>query len=77
MTALISQAGKVTLQILQARLQQYVNQELPNVQTGFRKGRATRDKIANICLIIEKASEFQKKYLCFIDCWGPAPVDPG
>ena len=65
--SLISHTSKVMLKILQARLQQYVSQELPNVQTGFRKGRATRDKIANICSIIEKASEFQKKYLCFID----------
>ena len=56
------------LKILQARLQQYVNQELPDVQTGFRKGRGTRDQIANICWIIEKAREFQKSiYFCFID----------
>ena len=56
------------LKILQARLQQYVNRELPDVQTGFRKGRGTRDQIANICWIIEKAREFQKNiYLCFID----------
>ena len=56
------------LKILQARLQQYVNQEFPDVQAGFRKGRGTRDQIANICLIIEKAREFQKKiYFCFID----------
>ena len=56
------------LKILQARLQQYVNQELPDVQTGFRKGRGTRDQIANICWIIEKAREFKKKiYVCFID----------
>ena len=56
------------LKILQARLQQYVNRELPNVQAGFRKGRGTRDQIANICWIIEKASEFQKNiYFCFID----------
>ena len=54
--------------ILQARLQQYVNCELPDVQTGFRKGRGTRDQIANICWIIEKAREFQKNiYFCFID----------
>ena len=59
--ALISHAGKVMLKILQARLQQYVNRELPDVQAGFRKGRGTRDQIANICWIIEKASEFQKK----------------
>ena len=56
------------LKILQARLQQYVNRELPNVQAGFRKGRGTRDQIANICWIMEKASEFQKSiYFCFID----------
>ena len=57
---LISHASKVMLQILQARLQQYVNRELPDVQAGFRKGRGTRDQIANIRLIIEKAREFQK-----------------
>ena len=57
------------LKILQARLQQHVNQELPNVQVGFRKGRGIRDQIANICWIIEKAREFQKNiYFCFIDC---------
>ena len=57
------------LKFLQARLQQYVNCELPNVQAGFRKGRGTRDQITNICWIIEKAREFQKKniYFCFID----------
>ena len=56
------------LKILQARLQQYVNRELPEVQAGFRKGRGTRDQIANMCWIIEKASEFQKSiYFCFID----------
>ena len=56
------------LKILQARLQQYMNQELPDVQTGFRKGTGTRDKIANIPWIIEKAREFQKNiYFCFID----------
>ena len=56
------------LKILQARLQQYVNCELPDVQAGFRKGRGTRDQIANICWIIEKAKEFQKNiYFCFID----------
>ena len=55
-------------QILQARLQQYVNRELPDVQAGFRKGRGTRDQIANICWIVEKAREFQKNiYFCFID----------
>ena len=58
--ALISHASKVMLKILQARLQQYVNHELPDVQAGFRKGRQTRDQIANICWIIEKAREFQK-----------------
>ena len=56
------------LKILQARLQQYVNQELPDVKTGFRKGRGTRDQVANICWIIEKAREFQKKiYFCFTE----------
>ena len=66
--ALISHASKVMLKILQARLQQFVNCELPVVQDGFRKGRGTRDQIANICWIIEKAREFQKNiYLCFID----------
>ena len=56
------------LKILQARLKQYVNQELPGIQAGFRKGRGTRDQIANICWIIEKAREFQKNiYFCFID----------
>ena len=65
---LISHTSKVMLKILQARLQQYVNHELPDVQTGFRKGRGTRDKITNICWIIEKAKEFQKNiYFCFID----------
>ena len=66
--ALISHANKVMLKILQARLQQYVNHELPDVQAGFRKGRGTRDQIANICWITEKAREFQKNiYFCFID----------
>ena len=56
------------LKILQARLQQYVNRDLPDVQAGFRKGRGTRDQIANICWIVEKAREFQKNiYFCFID----------
>ena len=65
---LISHASKVMLKILQARLQQYVNWELPDVQAGFRKGRETRDQIANICWIIEKSTEFQKYiYFCFID----------
>ena len=63
-----SHASKVMLKILQARLQQYMNQEHPDVQAGFRKGRGTRDQIANICWIIEKAREFQKDiYFCFID----------
>ena len=61
--ALISHASKVMLKILQARLQQYVNHELPDVQPGFRKGRETRDQIANIRWIIEKGREFQKKHL--------------
>ena len=61
--AFISHTTKVMLKILQARLQQYVNHELPAVQTGFRKGRGTRDQIANILWIIKKASEFQKKHL--------------
>ena len=66
--ALISHASKVMLKILQARLQQYVNHELPDVQTGFRKGRGTRDQIANIRWIIENAREFQKTIdFCFID----------
>ena len=65
---LISQASKVMLKILQARLQQYVNHELPDVQAGFRKGRGIRDEIASICWIIEKAREFQKNiYFCFSD----------
>ena len=62
-TALISHSSKIILKILQARLQQYMNRELPDVQAGFRKGRGTRDQIANICCIIEKAREFRKKYL--------------
>ena len=66
--ALISHASKVMLKILQARLQQYLNREHPDVQAGFRKGRGTRDQIANIHWIIEKAREFQKSiYFCFID----------
>ena len=65
---LISHASKVMLKILQARLQQYVNCDLPDVQARFRKGRGTRDQIANICWIIEKAREFQKNiYICFIE----------
>ena len=67
-TALISHGSKIMLKILQARLQQYVNHELPDVQAGFRKGRGTRDQIANIRWIMEKAREFQKNiYFCFID----------
>ena len=66
--ALISHASKVMLNILQARLQQYVNCELPDVEAGFRKGRGTKDQIANIHWIIEKARKFQKNiYFCFID----------
>ena len=66
--ALISHASKLMLKILQAKLQQYVNCELPDVQAGFRKGRGTRDQIANICWIMEKAREFQKNiYFCFIN----------
>ena len=66
--ARISQASKVMLKILQARLQQYVNCERPDVQAGFRKGRGTRDQIANIRWIIKKAKDFQKNiYFCFID----------
>ena len=66
--ALVSHASKVMLKILQASLQQYMNRELPDVQAGFRKGRETRDQIANICWIIEKAREFQKNiYFCIID----------
>ena len=74
---LISHTSKVMLKILQAKLQQYMNRELPDVQAGFRKGRGTRDQIANICWIVEKAREFQKIiYFCFIgyakafDCVG-------
>ena len=66
--ALISHTSKVMLKILQARLQQYVNHELPDVQAGFSKGRGTRNLIANICCIIKKAREFQKNiYFCLID----------
>ena len=66
--ALITHASKAMLKILQAKLQQYVNRELPDVQAGFRKGRGTRDQIANLCWIIKKAREFQKSiYFCFID----------
>ena len=67
-TALISHASKVMLKILQARLQQYVNQQNPDVHAGFRKDRGSRDQIGNIHAIIEKAREFQKNiYFCFID----------
>ena len=67
-TALISHASKVMLKIFQARLQQYANHELPDVQAGFRKGRRSRDQIANICWIIEKSRGFQKNiYFFFID----------
>ena len=73
--ALISHTSKVMLKILQARLQHYVNCELPDVQAGFRKGRGTRDQIANICWIMEKAGEFQKNiYFCFIDYAKPLIV---
>ena len=66
--AIISHASEVIFKILQARLQQYMNRELPDVQAGFRKGRGTRDQIANNHWIIEKAREFQKDiYFCFID----------
>ena len=67
--ALISHASKVVLKILQARLQQYMKQEIPDTQAGFRKGRGTRDQIASMHWIIEKAREFQKNInFCFIDC---------
>jgi len=73
--ALISHASKVMLKILQARLQQYVNRELPDVQAGCRKGRGTRDQIANIRCIMGKAREFQKNmYFCFIDYAKPLTV---
>ena len=64
--ALISHASKVMLKILQARLQQYMNHKLSDVQPGFRKGRGTRDQISNICWIIIKAREFQKKHLLLL-----------
>ena len=68
--ALISHTSKVMLKILPARLQQYVNRELPDVQVGFRKGRETRDQIANIRWIMEKGREFQKKHLfLFYQLW--------
>ena len=67
-TGLISHASKVMLKILQDRLQQYMNHELPDIQVGFRESRGTRDQLANICWIIKKATEFQKNiYFCFID----------
>ena len=67
-TALISHVSKIMFKVLQARIQQYVNHELPDVQARFRKGRGTRDQTANISWIIEKAREYQKKiYFCFID----------
>ena len=66
--ALVSQASKIILKNFQNRLQQYVNHDIPDFQAGFRKGRGTRDQIANICWIIEKAREFQKNiFFCFID----------
>ena len=66
--ALISHASKVMLKIIQVKLQQYMNREIPDVQPGFRKGRGTRDQIANIRWIIEKVKEFHKNiYFCFID----------
>ena len=72
--ALISHTSKVMLKILQARLQQYMNREIPDVQAGFRKGRGTRNQIANICWIIKNAREFQKIiYFCFTDY--PKAVD--
>ena len=70
--ALISRASKVMHKILQARVQQYMNHELPDVQAGFKKGRGTRDQIANICWIIKKSREFQKNiYFCF---WNTKPL---
>ena len=73
--ALISHASRVMLKILQVRLHQYVNHELPDVQAGFRKDRGTRDQIANICWIIEKAREFQKNiYFCFMTMPKPLTV---
>ena len=72
---LISHTSKVMLKILQARLQQYMNRELPDVQVVFRKGRGTRDQIANICWIIEKAREFQKNiYFCLLTMPKPLTV---
>ena len=66
--AFISHASKTMLKILQARLQQYMNQELPDVQAGFQKGKGIRDQVVNICWIMEKAKEFHKNfYFCFMD----------
>ena len=74
-TALISNASKVMLKILQARLQQYMNRENPDVQAGFRTGRGTRDQVANIHWITEKVRQFQKNiYFCFIDYLRPLTV---
>ena len=68
MIALISHASKIMFKILQTWPQQYMQCEIPDVQAGFRKGRETRDQVANICWIVEKAREFQKNiYFCFID----------
>ena len=72
--ALISHASKVMLKLLQARLQQYMNYELLDVQAGFRKGRGTKDQIANICWVIEKAREFQKKTLASLTVLKPLAV---
>ena len=72
--ALISHTSKIMLKILQARLQQYMNHELPDVQAGFRKGRGTRDQIANIYWIIEKIREFQKKTSTFALLTMPKPL---
>ena len=72
--ALFSHASKVMLKILQARLQQYVNRELPDVQAGFRKGRGTRDQMANICWIMEKAREFQKNISALLTMPKPLTV---
>ena len=73
--ALISHTSKVMLKVLQVRLQQYVNRELPDVRAGFRKGRGTRDQIENICWIIKKGREFHKNiYFCFIDMPKPLTV---
>ena len=73
--ALVSHANKVMLKILQAKLQQYMNRELSDVQAGFRKGRGTRDQIANICWIIKKTREFQKNiYFCLLTMPKPLTV---